>query len=1097
MLQTGIDRQIAGPVMPAKVLVVDDDATNRKLLVTLITHMGHQVFEACDGREGLEMVRAKQPQLVISDILMPTMDGYEFVRRLRAQPDSSGIEVIFYTAQYHGNEAQHLAESCHVARVLLKPCAPDDILRAVDEVLNRKPVTSRAAPIDEKFDSEHLRLLTDKLAQKAEELQNAYARLSALSELNLQLASERDLRHLLDGVCSGARKLLGAKFSVLAVDGKHPGDSKFFTTSGIEVNDDLLSLPHPQVIGGPIERLCAQRKNWRARRESGDAPADIFPSEYPAANAYLAVPVCSLTRIYGWVCLADKIGADGFDAEDERLLGILAAQAGRIYENGALLREVHIHAAQLQVEMAERERANVATQQSEERFRQLAETIEDVFFILAAPSGTPIYLSPAFEKIWGRARDENDSMDWIRSVHDDDQQSVAEHLKAHAGTTAADSFEYRIWLPQGQIRWILSRQFPVLDNQGQVYRIVGVATDITLRKQAEAKIQHLNRVYAVLSAINSLIVRARSKDELYWEACRLAVKHGDFQLAWIGSVDAHSNCVIPLAWAGDCAEIAGAVLHKTSFPLDLDASISAAYRSKQPFICDNFDSVGHSVLFGSSLIERGHRSLVTLPLIVGTETVSFLVLIRREMDSFDTKEMRLLTELAGDISFALDHIDKADRLNYLAYYDSLTGLANRTLFAERIAQQIGFSKQSHGQFLVVIADTERFAAINDSLGRKKADEILVAVAGRFARTVGDLNTVARITPNHLAAIIPFTGDAEIIARRFDEKYEQWLGTPFPIEGGELKLSARVGIALYPGDGQDVDALLKNAEAALRRAKDSGTRLVFFTQELGERIAERLSLESKLRRALAQEEFSLYYQPKVDLETRKMVGMEALIRWQHPSLGMVLPTKFIPLMEETGMIVEVGAWVMHQAMSQRAAWLAQGLKVPPIAVNVSNVQLRQPDFLSVLCKALKLNEEDLADRSDQQAGIDIEVTESLLLEGGDQNISKLKSVRRLGIGIALDDFGTGYSSLSYLAKLPVNSLKIDRSFTARMLDEPSIMTLVSTMITLAHSLNLKVIAEGVELEEQAKILRLLRCDQMQGYLISEPIPAAAMSRYMTG
>jgi diguanylate cyclase len=652
---------------PARVLVVDDNPTNRKLLVTLVSHLGHRVFEAADGREALVVVRAVHPQLVISDILMPTMDGYQFVRELRALADCADIEVIFYTAQYHEREARQLAESCHVSRVLLKPCAPADMLNAVDEALGRKESPTRGASIDESFDREHLKLVTNKLAQKANELQGAYARLSALSELNLQLASEKDLRHLLEGVCSGARKLLGAKFSVLVVDGEHAQDSGFFTTSGIHTTDAFLTLPHPKLIGGPLERPGVERVPWRAHREGGDDFGRVFPPGYPEARSYLAVPVSSLTRTYGWVCLADKIGADGFDAEDERLLSILGAQAGRIYENGSLLREVHLHAAQLQVKMVERERADAALRQSEERFRLLTETINDVFFILAADSGTPLYLSPAFEQMWGRERHMEGPMDWTQSIHADDRRSVMEHLTGCAGAAAGDSVEYRIVLPQGQIRWILSRQFPVPGDGGQPNRIVGVATDITERKLADARIQHLNRVYAVLSAINSLIVRTQSHEELYWEACRLAVKQGDFEVAWIASVNQTGAQIVPVAWAGNSAEIANAALHLTPFAIDLDVAIKTACRTKRPHICTNLKSQAGTILFSQSLIERGCQSLVTLPLIVENEAMGCVILVTSRVGSFDTGEMRLLTQLAGDISFAVDHIDKVDRLTYLAH----------------------------------------------------------------------------------------------------------------------------------------------------------------------------------------------------------------------------------------------------------------------------------------------------------------------------------------------------------------------------------------------------------------------------------------------
>jgi EAL domain-containing protein (putative c-di-GMP-specific phosphodiesterase class I) len=255
------------------------------------------------------------------------------------------------------------------------------------------------------------------------------------------------------------------------------------------------------------------------------------------------------------------------------------------------------------------------------------------------------------------------------------------------------------------------------------------------------------------------------------------------------------------------------------------------------------------------------------------------------------------------------------------------------------------------------------------------------------------------------------------------------------------------------------------------------------------------METRLRYALENQEFVLHYQPKFDVETRGVEGVEALIRWESPELGLLPPAKFIPLMEETGMIVDVGAWVMQQASIDRSSWLKQGLPAPRIAVNVSTVQLRRPNFVEIVqCVVDGAHAAGNGARA-RGAGIDIEVTESLLVEGAEVNMAKLRTIRDLGVGIAIDDFGTGYSSLGYLAKLPVECLKIDRSFTTSMLDDPSAMMLVSTMITLAHSLKLKVVAEGVESEEQAKFLRLLRCDQMQGYLMSKPLPYGEMTELL--
>jgi EAL domain-containing protein (putative c-di-GMP-specific phosphodiesterase class I) len=306
------------------------------------------------------------------------------------------------------------------------------------------------------------------------------------------------------------------------------------------------------------------------------------------------------------------------------------------------------------------------------------------------------------------------------------------------------------------------------------------------------------------------------------------------------------------------------------------------------------------------------------------------------------------------------------------------------------------------------------------------------------------------------------------------------GVPFEVGETKLRLAARTGIALFPDDATDPEALLCNAEAALKKAKARGERYLFYTQEMTARIAEQLALENRLRQALEKDEFVLHYQPKVDIEGRTMVGMEALIRWQSRELGLVPPLQFIPLLEQTGLILEVGAWALERAARDRRSWVEAGLMPPRIAVNVSAIQLRRGDFVETLERAIA--------GGASPPGIDLEITESLIMEDIHASIEKLNAVRRLGVGVAIDDFGTGYSSLFYLARLPVEALKIDRSFVATMADEPTTMTLVETMISLAHSLRLKVVAEGVESEAQAKILRRLGCDELQGYLFSRPLTA---------
>jgi diguanylate cyclase len=1067
-----------------KILVVDDNARNREVLRTLLQDEGYQAVEAADGAEGLRVAEEEQPQLVISDILMPSMDGYEFVRQLRTHPTLAHISVIFYTANYHRLEASNLAEQCSVARVIVKPSSARELLGAVAEVLSGAsgPVVPQ---IKEEFDRDHLQLLTDKLSNKADELSALNSRFAALTELNVQLASERDPLVLLERVCAGARSLLGAKYSFLAIADRVDSKAPKVWTSGLGFSGGPRQIN--RIDEGLPGEAYLKRSAVRASR-SGKASLNLGPG-IPAANSAVAVPISSLTRTYGWLCLVDKLGSTQFDVNDERMLSTLGAQVGRIYENGSLYREVQEHAAQLLVEMDERSRASDQLRDSEMRFRQLVENIDTVFFITSADLSKTIYISPAFEHIWGLTSSAplENPLSLFNRVHPEDRErAVRSRELARLNWPAQSEVEFRIVRPDGQIRWILERLYPILDAAGIVTRAVGFNADITARKEAEAKVIQLSRVHAMLSGINSLIVRVNDREQLFFEACRLAVEEGRFRVAWCARLDVETGQVHVVESKGEIPDLPELVSPRLGASCD-DNVVTAALRSRKAEICNNLQSEDVNLRCRDALVGLGFRGLGIFPLVIAGEAVGCLVLMTEEIGLFDAAETRLLMELAGDISFALDHIDKAERLNYLAYYDPVTGLANRTLFGERLSTHLNTATRIKGRFAVVIVCPERLDSFNDTLGRLAGDQLLQEIAERLVEVVGSPDLVGRIGGEQFGLIIPELESDYGVQNTLEHIWHHWLGRTFKIDVQEVTISAKSGIAIFPADGTDADSLLRNGQAALKKAQDSSSRHVFYTPNLGERLAEHLTLDSQMRRALENEEFILHYQPKVDMAQRRLVGVEALMRWRSPQLGMIPPTKFIPIMEENGLIVEAGAWAIRRACVDRSRWQELGFSAPRIAVNVSSVQLRHDDFVGMMAKLLGL--------SGSETGIDIEVTESVLMEDVAENIEKLSAVRELGVQIALDDFGTGYSSLSYLARLPVKTLKIDRSFVVAMLDDPSATALVSTIISLARTLKLETVAEGVESEEQAKILRLLQCDQMQGYLISKPLSFDDMSVFL--
>jgi diguanylate cyclase (GGDEF)-like protein len=389
----------------------------------------------------------------------------------------------------------------------------------------------------------------------------------------------------------------------------------------------------------------------------------------------------------------------------------------------------------------------------------------------------------------------------------------------------------------------------------------------------------------------------------------------------------------------------------------------------------------------------------------------------------------------------------------------------------------------------MVLDLARFRQINETLGRHAGDFFLKRLALRLKSSHTGRADIARLVGDSFALVLPgIRGEADA-ARIFENEIVPAIDSPIEFEGLEYRLSARAGIALGPAEHGDAEALLQNAEAALARAKRSGERRLFYEPEMNARVGERLHMENKLRTALEKNQFVLHYQPKFDTSTRTITGLEALLRWADPEDGLVAPAKFIPLLEETGMILEVGRWAMGQALSDRSKWQRDGLAVPRVAVNISAIQLQQQDFAGTV-REIIAHHPYICEQ--QACGLDLEITESLVMTDIESTIEKLKVIRDLGIGIHIDDFGTGYSSLSYISRLPIHAIKIDRAFVNGMTTHANDRHIVSIIISLAHSLNISVVAEGVETEEQLGMLGILECDEVQGYLLGRPMPAEGVA-----
>jgi diguanylate cyclase (GGDEF)-like protein/PAS domain S-box-containing protein len=667
---------------------------------------------------------------------------------------------------------------------------------------------------------------------------------------------------------------------------------------------------------------------------------------------------------------------------------------------------------------------------------------------------------------------------FLRFERGDSQTRLATLL---AATSDKWRHENEIYTRAGERRQMRWNSLMLRSATGHVIGMATVGEDITEGRQAEARIAYLNRMYAFLSGINSLIVRVRDRAELFRDACRIATTQGGFPLAMMGVVDRGTMKIVPVAIEGEDPRVVAAIKGILSVSDgSVNAMVEEAVRTKSPSIANDSQN-DPRVAFRTKHAELGCGSMIVLPLIVADEVACVLALYAKEKHFFHEEEMKLLTELAGDIGFAVDHIEMQERFDYLAYYDALTGLANRNLFLDRLGHHMRSAVASGQQLGLFLIDLERFKNINDTLGQAAGDALLRQVADWLKQTVGDADLLTRFSADHFAVVLPNVRHEDEVGRQVEKTLDAFINHPFRLNDEEFRIAAKIGIALFPHDGSDAATLFKHAEVALKKAKVGGDRYLFYAQRMTETVAGRLTLENQLRQALDREQFVLHYQPKVNVATGQLAGAEALIRWNDPATGLVPPARFIPILEETGLIYEVGRWALHKAIADYLRWTQSGFAAVRIAVNVSPQQLRHRDFVADIKQAVSIDPA-------AAAGLELEITESMVMQDFKHNIVSLHSIRASGVCIAIDDFGTGFSSLSYLAKLPVDTLKIDRSFIIDMEAGHEGSALVATIISLAHALNLKVVAEGVETAEQLGLLTSLHCDEFQGYLFGKPVPA---------
>ena len=1079
----------------ATILIVDDRALNRRFLTTLLGYAGHETIEAEDGIIALTMAQVRRPDLMITDVLMPNMDGVMLTEMMRSTPSLTDVPVIFYTATYRLEDAREMAATLGVQRILSKPCEPQVILDTVTDVLREAgiaPPTPPAAASTELANAvlpgdigplQHsLREVTerglamtdqhapaDKLKLAFTDIQTLSLRMSALLELSLELGSEHNPMALIELCCRATQDILGTRQAVITIaeEGK-PLRQAAYGLDEWESNHfaglDWEAPPPAFVESRDTGKAVLIRNN--AQEKLGEL------AEHAPIRTAMVVPLRTSGCDSAWIYVADKL-AGAFDHNDEQFGSALAAAFANAYDNLDLLEQVRQDAESLRREISERAKAERARRESDKRFFDLfrahpipmwVQDAETEQFKAVNAAAVAHYGYSETEFLAMTAKDLQPPLPASRRyrLRGVDEPDVWQHCKKDGSVIDVEISSHTLSFDGSDCRFV-------------------VAQDVTARLQTEERNARLSRISAVLSDINSAIVRIRDRRSLLQEACRVAVDSGAFRAAWVGELPGDGLDGVVVAWHG----AVGSYIDTIRLTAQTDSPYNArpanqALRENRLVVVNDIIESNLSDLLKEEYTSHGFRAIAAFPLVTEGRSTAVLTLFADQAGFFDDEELELLMRLAGDVSFGLQFIERERQLRYLALYDSLTDLPNRRLLLERLSQFIHAAEHQQMVVAVFAVDIDHFRQINDAFGRHVGDELLRQVSSRWNTALIEPYCLARLDADSFAIAVgdlPGHADGTTILR---DRLEQPLSEAIDIGGHALRIGFRTGIALYPDDGSNAEQLLNNAESAMKQALLSGERHFYFDPATQARMAEKLALENDLRQAVEAQQFVLYFQPRVDLARGRIVGAEALIRWHHPEKGLVPPAQFIPLAEETGLILPIGDWVIRSVCQQLAQWQRTERHVVPISLNLSAAQFKGGRVLDTLHQAIAQHEV-------KAKLIELELTESLLMNDPQAATAILRAFRNMGVRLSLDDFGTGYSSLAYLSRFPFDFLKIDRAFVAGVPDNVEDGAIAKAIIALAKQLNLRTVAEGIETEEQLRFLYQHGCDEMQGFLFSKPVP----------
>ncbi|WP_054204164.1 EAL domain-containing protein [Pseudoalteromonas porphyrae] len=1049
------------------VLIIDDDSLQLKFTELQFIHAGFDTMTAINGIDGLVIAKKKRPNIIVSDVLMPKMDGFQLCKAIKLNPLLTETPVVLVSANYIEEIDKSLASKIGANGYVYRSLGIQKVIDTVVNCLNGKnkkialPLSSLelSTITDTDIHSRMLQQLERQVSLNLASRHRNFVQHTILGHIgdfaNSLLMNQNDSLNL-DDILAGCLDSAGLSHGIFYfLDEKNALDLKaqfgFSNALGLLVNgfgftetiidlirtEKTIAIPSASLDEGISKALLA----------SCDAKSILF------------VPVHRTKKTSGLLMLFSN---ESLLIEEEWIA--FGRNVASQFTQATELSEVFTKLVL-----------------SEQKFRQLAENIKEAFFLFEPTQEAIIYLSQTAQTIWDKPHQilSLGFNIWIESVIDKDRDTFID-LQQLLITTGKCSAQVRIKCSNQQTKWISITGNPIYDDDGKLSRVAGIVEDINTRKLAEEKIQHLNRLYALLSDINSVIVRARNKKALLNDACQVAVKVGGFDFAWIGLFDENNkrlNCIEQFGLVDTEHTIAQLFISTSIEQLCQNSILENVVNSQEldwyTLHSNDLDSTHNSLTLHCL---HHFKSYICLPLICNQHLVGLANFYSQDAIEFDQSEIKLLTQMAIDISYALDGLKNKERLQYTAFHDPLTGLANRVTLQKNLERTI--ENNVDQPCCLMLININHFRNINDTLGHKIGDQLLKDIAARLLKTIWKSDTVACLGGDEFAVFIPHLTsdkDAKVVAKKVNSALQKG----FQVGGIPLHVEASIGIATYPCKSNNAEQLWMFADIALSTARKNQDFISIYHPSDNNFNPKNLSLLAEIRSAIEHNELVLHWQPKVDLSTMKCTDMEALVRWQHPTRGLLYPDEFIPHVEYTGLIEPLTHWVAVNAINQAKKWNDQGFTLA-VAINISVRNLQEQNINK---KILQIAH----DINFPINKITIEVTESAVMKNSKTAKLILNNLREAGTRIAIDDFGTGQSSLAYLKNLPVTDIKIDKSFVMD-LNIKGNKAIVKSTVELAKNLGLSTTAEGVESQEALDYLIDVGCNIAQGYFLSKPLPA---------